>query len=308
MKSRQVGLVLMALIAVGLAGLIIRLVSAGSDELVLSGLLPISQEAVDRVVISSGDKRAELVKVGDTWRVGNIPAFVPKLNQFWAAVNNIDGAQLIAQNPTNHARMGVAQGQGTEVEFYLGPGLQAEFFLGKWTPDVRLCYLRRPARNEVYGIPCQAADIFDPDPDGWRDPVIVSIPRAEIASITFTYPQEPEFTLTTSEGEWVVVSGAEERPADLANLSAVLGTLELLLADGFATQDEERNLKWDSPNASIRITTSRGASVPTTRLWFLRRQDGSYYLRNPAQPTVFVVSANIAQNLLKKQADLTSRE
>ncbi len=60
MKSRQVGIVLIGLIVIGLAGLIIRVVSAGSDEVVLTGLIPISKDAIDRVVIRSGEQQAEL--------------------------------------------------------------------------------------------------------------------------------------------------------------------------------------------------------------------------------------------------------
>ena len=303
MKSRQVGFVLMALIAVGIAGLIVRVVSSGSNELVLSGLLPLSQDVVDRVTISSGEKEAELIRIGGTWSVRRTPVFPPKLASLWTAVSDIDGAQLIATNPNNHERMGVADGQGTVVSFYLGPSIQEQFIVGKWTDEVRLCYLRRSGTKEVHGIPCPLANVFDPDSDGWRNPVVAAIPRDEVESLTFTYPDE-EFVLTISDGDWVVASDGEERSADLRQVDIVLTTIErLLLASGFA-DDEARELDFDSPDASVRIVTRQGASSPTTRLRFLERDDISYYVNTPAQSTVFILDKRIADGLLKAEEEL----
>ena len=135
---------LMALIAIGIAGLIVRAVSSGSDELVLSGLLPISQDVVTRVTVrsSNGESEARLVRIGDVWTINNQQAFPPKLAQFWSLVSDIDGARLIATNEYNHRRMGVAEDQGTVVSFYLDEFIQEQFIVGEWSSDVRLCYLR----------------------------------------------------------------------------------------------------------------------------------------------------------------------
>ena len=220
----------MALIAIGVVGLIARVITSGSEELVLSGLLPISQDVAEKVTIrspGSEEQPVELVKdATDTWRVNNQPAFIPKLNQFWSAVNDMEGnrlnARLIATNPANHERMGVADGQGTLVSFSLRVGSPLEtFIIGEWRSG--LCYLRRPGKTEVYGIPCPRPGVFDPDPDGWKNPVVVAIPPQAVESITFSYPEE-EFVLKISDGDWVVASGEEETPADFLQLDRVLGS------------------------------------------------------------------------------------
>ena len=307
MKSRQVGLVLMALIAVGLAGLIIRAVSSGSDEVVLSGLLPLSEEIIDKVVLKSGESQAELVRVGNTWLVGTHEAFPFKVDQLWDAVSDLDGAQLIATNPDNHPRMGVTKEDGTTVYFYLGPSLQEQFIVGEAKPDVLLCYLRRAGKDDVYGIPCPLRRTFDPDPDGWRNPIVVAIPRRDVESVTFTYPDE-EFVLKRSEGDWVVVVGGEEKLADLFQVDGVLTALEVMVARGFATDAEAKGLEFDAPDASLRVVTKEGASSPTTRLRFIRRDDISYYARTPVQATVFVLDERITGALLKGSADLLGEE
>ena len=93
----------MALIAIGVVGLILRIVAPGSNELVLSGLLPISQEVVDTVEIDSGDASTKLIKRADVWLVENDPAFLPKLNQFWAAV--ADTPQVATASATRQDRI-----------------------------------------------------------------------------------------------------------------------------------------------------------------------------------------------------------
>ena len=151
MKGRQVGYVLMAMIVVGILGLVYRVVSSGSEDLVLTGLLPIPRDTISKVVIRSEESDVTLRRVdetGNVWTVvtpaGTQQVFRPTMAQFWGTVAEINKrAQLVATNPETHERMGVAQGEGTVVSFFLGEFEQEKFTVGKWTSDVRLCYLRR---------------------------------------------------------------------------------------------------------------------------------------------------------------------
>ena len=301
MKGRQVRFVLMALIAVGIAGLILRAVSSSSDELVLSGLLPLARDIVNRVEIRSQDSETELVRIGENWTTGTYPVFSPKLEQFWAAVAQMDGAQLIATNPANHERMRVTPEQGTRVAFYLGQSIQEQFIIGAPTVDVQFCFVKRSGQTEVYGVQCPAPNIFDADPDGWRDPVIAAISPTEVESITFTYPNE-EFVLRLSDGEWIVTDGVDERPADLFQLDTVIRSL-VMVASGFADEDETKGLKFDSPDLTVSVATRAGATTPSTRIRFFERDDGSFHVRVPTQPTVFIVDKLDVDPLLKRMKD-----
>ena len=77
MKSRQVGYVLIALIVIGLSGLLYRIVLGGVDEFILEGMLPINQEIVNQVDITTNDGlSSELIKVNDSyWEVSQNPIF-----------------------------------------------------------------------------------------------------------------------------------------------------------------------------------------------------------------------------------------
>ena len=302
MKGRQVGLVLVALIAIGVAGLIGRVVSSDSDQIILSGLLTLAQDVVDRIEVQSDESGVQLVRQQDTWLVGTEPVFVPKLFQFWTAVKDIDGAQLIATNPENHRTIGVADGQGTTVAFYLGAGIQEKFIVSECTPQSQLCYLRRSGKDEVYGIPypqppISDRDVFDTEPNGWRNPIIASIPKVEVESVTFTYP-EGEFSLSLGEGIWLITAPEGQAPADFFAVDRLLSALEVLVAQGFASAGESRDLKFEEADAVLRVVTKQGATAPTTSIRFLRRDDNSYYVRTPLQPTVFVMAGEAADLVL----------
>jgi hypothetical protein len=307
-KGRQVGFVLIALIAIGVAGLIGRVVSSDSDQIILSGLLPLAQDVVDRMEIKSDESGTELIRQQDTWFVGNEPVFVPKMFQFWTAVTDIDGAQLIATNPANHETIGVADGQGTVVALYLGAAIQEQFIVSECTPQSLLCYLRRSGKDEVYGIPYPAppisgADIFDTDPNGWRNPVVAAIPKVEVESVTFTYP-EGEFALTLGEGIWLITAAEGQAPADFFAVDQLLSVLEVLIAQGFASAGESQDLKFEEADAVVRIVTREGATAPTTSIRFLVRDDNSFYVRTPLQPTVFVMAKQAADLVLVGIEDL----
>ena len=187
-------------------------------------------------------------------------------------------------------------------------GLDAEtFYVGKWEPDVRLCYLRRSSDDEVYAIPCTRPDVFDPDPDGWRNPVIVSVPRSEIAEIEFIYPDE-HFSLINLDGtNWIVEDeNGLGAPADRAIVDFILSIAEQrLIATGFASDEEANGLKFDNPKAAVRLVTRRESGFPTVRLRFLERDDISYYVNTPADSTVFIFNKGLGDALLVSQADVT---
>ena len=325
MKSRQVGFVLMALIAVGVAGLVFRVVSSGSEAVILEGLVQVSQEASDRIVICHpgscpGDdadaerdgSRTEIKRLGQgeqaRWSVDGNPVFDPIMRQFWQAVEeDLYDAQLVSNNPKNHERMGVAEGQAIEVSFFIGgQSLQEKFFVGTWKPDVRLCYVRRAGHNETYGIPCPGGNIFEPDPDRWKNPVVAAIPPNEIQQIQFTYLDEAFLLSLDDEGEWNVTSAdGTESPANPNALRSIIGTLQLVIASGFADEAEADDLNFAVPDAMVRVITHENATSPSTRLRFLQRDDNSMYVSVPSSTIVFIVDNRVTAPLLLRMAQVS---
>jgi hypothetical protein len=310
MKSRQVGYVLIALIVIGISGLFYRVVFDGTDEFVLEGLLPINEEIIDQVDIATNDGlTSELIKVNDSyWEVSNNPIFIPKLSAFWEHLDDVPGAQLVARKSTYHSLLGVDEENSTKVSFYVGPSLQEKLHIGKWTGDVRLCYVRKSGKNEVYSIPCSQDGIFSSDPDSWRNPIIMSIIPNDIASFDFIYPDSNESfsVVRTPENDWMVLnqSGVLEGPANLQIIDYLLQSVEVLPASGFEDDSNAKSLDFDAPDGSIRINTTDDSNSPTTRLKLIRKDSDSYFIRASGQSTVYLIQGLLGDFLLMEKSDL----
>ncbi len=293
----------MALIIVGALGLIVRIISSSEDEIVLAGLAPLERDFIDKIVIKSTESEATLVRNQETWYVNsNQSVFIPKINEFWEKVQDINGAGLIALNEANHERMGVSE-TGTQVSFFLGGAVQEQFVIGTWNPDVGLCYIRRAGKTPVYGIECSmsANYVFDSRPDGWRDPIIVAIPPTEIQELVFSYPDQ-QFLLKLDETGWKGINAEEEVEVDPLLVQPLVGNLQGILAVGFATKEEAEELSFNNATPSIRIVTKPGATQPTTRLRFLPRDDETSYVKTGSHSTVYIVNIGVSELLLQPQS------
>ncbi|HIC49573.1 MAG TPA: DUF4340 domain-containing protein [Dehalococcoidia bacterium] len=307
MKSKQVGFVLMALIAIGVAGILYRVISSGGTDFRMEGLMPISQDVIDRIEISKSGERAELVRIGEVdWRVGKNPTFAPRMSDFWLHVTDIPDAQLVARNPKHHSVLGVDENSGIELTFYLGQAVQEEFLVGKWSPDVKLCYVRKAGKDEVYGIPCSRDNVFSANSDSWRNPIVASIPPGDIESFDFIYPDSSlGFSVTKVESGWEVSSQSGlEGMADERVIDMILQALAVVPAMGFVEDTEQKALDFAAPDGAIRINTFEGANSPTTRLKFIRNDELTYYVKTPSQSTVFLVDANLSEFLLMNKENI----
>ena len=240
------------------------------------------------------------------WFVDDQPVFEPWLQQFWQGVDDLYDAQLISTNPANHDRLGVAQGDSIEMSFFQDRrSLQEKFLVGAWKPAARLCYVRRAGHDETYGIPCPGGNIFDPDPDRWKNPVVASIPPNEIAEIQYTYRDEQFILRPNEEGEWFVM-GADgtENPSRPAALNSIIGILQLVIASGFESEEVAETLNFTTPDAMVRVITHDDAPTPSTRLRFLQRDDRSFYLKIPTTSTVYIVDAQRVAPLLLRMNDI----
>ena len=307
MKGKQVGYVLSALIIIGILGIGVRLISTDSNDFNMSGLLPITSDVIDTVKINSynSDADVSLKKMNEaSWMVGKNMIFPPTLENFWMSVSNIKNAQLVSRKAKYHNRFGVSNESGTTVTFYLGQSVQEEFIVGDtWDPDVRLCYIRKSGKDNVYGIPCsQPPDrTFSTNPNLWRNPIIVSIPSSEIDSLEFEFNNTIDNFSITKEinNDWIINN------SDVADTRIVDSMLEIFsqfYTSGFANTA----VSFDSPDASIRINTIQGSDYVTTKIKFLSKDSESYYVQIPSQPgTTFIVASELIDNyLLLNQEDL----
>ena len=317
MGSRQVGIVFAALVILGIAALVFRFISAEPDEILLTGVAPLTEETLDKVVIRNNEFETVIEKTDGDWLVGPYPVQRRRFEDMWSTTQLFDEAELIATNPENHPVMGVSPENGTLVEFWNEGELIEEFFVGDqqfapigervitpWQNFVRLCYLRNPEEDDVYGIFCDFPDRFLPDPKFWKHPLITEIPRDEVESISFRYPEE-EFNVKIENSVWVVSQeGTEVGQADPEIMLELLQVVEYLVTSDFPTDDELTRLNFDLADITIFIQVRTGAISRSARLLLLERDEGGYFVKRQGQDYAFIIDDQIAPFVLKRIANL----
>tara|TARA_B100000686_G_scaffold352458_1_gene454515 strand:- start:2731 stop:3564 length:834 start_codon:yes stop_codon:yes gene_type:complete len=276
--------------------------------LVLSGLLPISEDVIDKIVITSNknDEAVTLLKLGNTWTLNNQKVFQNKLDAFWSITSYFEGAQLTSKNKNKHSKIGLDDIQGVNLEFFVGNYLQEKFILGKWTNDSRLCYFRKPGKSEVYSTECPvpADTIFDTNILGWQDPTILSVPKVEISEIQYIYETE-EFKIVNNGNEQIIISQEGNEFAQWIPVNTIFQTLSGFISSGFANKEEAISLQLQEPFATIKIKTIDDSSNKSMTLKFLQKDDKSYYVYITGSPTVYILEKAIGDLILLNKSQLT---
>ena len=324
MKGKQLGYVLVAVIVLGVVGLGTRIASTVTNtELpVLEGLRALTRENIDRVVIRDWENEVTLIKrEDDTWWSDNYPVVQLKLDEFWETSSGIDGAELIAANSKSHNDMGVSQEFATLVQYWKEGELQEEFlvgdkqFVGKsaetafflWSVYVRLCYVRKIDHDEVYGVSCPFPDHFDPRSRFWKDPMVLQIPREDVAAIAFAYT-DSQFDLQVIDSVWMVGSGNDRVRANVTLVQEMLKDLEFLVARDFPTEDQQSELDFSAPDITVTVLTKPDSQSASSFLLFIRDKDGEgYWGKNADSPyTYYFLNRDVGGVLLTRE-DLETR-
>ncbi len=317
MGGKQVVLVFAALAVLGIAALVFRFVSAEPDEILLTGVAPLNEEVLDKVVIRNNEFETVIEKLDGEWNVGPYPVQRRRFEDMWATTKVFDEAELIATNPENHPVMGVSPENGTLVEFWNEGNLVEEFFVGDqqfapigeriltpWTSFVRLCFMRDPEQDDVYGIFCDFPDRFLPDPKFWKNPLITEIPRDEVEVVSFKYPDQ-EFDLRIANSVWLLSQdGVEVGQADPQVVLELLQTIEFLVTSDFPTDDQLRRLDFDIADITMFVQVRVGATSRSARLLLLERDEGGYFVKRQDQDYAYILDDLSAPFILKRISDL----
>lgn len=317
MGGKQVVFVFAALAVLGIAALVFRFVSAEPNEILLTGVAPLNDEVLDKVVIRNNEFETVIEKVDGDWNVGPYPVQRRRFEDMWATTKMFDEAELIATNPENHPVMGVSPENGTLVEFWNEGNLVEEFFVGDqqfapigerlltpWTSFVRLCFLRDPEQDDVYGIFCDFPDRFLPDPKFWKNPLITEIPRDEVEVVSFKYPDQ-EFDLRIANSVWVLSQdGVEVGQADPQTVLELLQNIEFLVTSDFPTDDQLRRLDFGIADITMFVQVRVGATSRSARLLLLERDEGGYFVKRQDQDYAYILDDLSAPFILKRISDL----
>jgi len=322
-KGKQVGYVLIAVIVLGLAGIVARLLSADADLPLLSGINALSPDTIDKVVLRDWESEVIVEKESDgSWWVEDYPATLLQLDDFWDAAQRFDGAELIATKRSSHATMGVSPEFGTVVQLWRGEDLVDQFivgdkqFVGKseeeafflWSVYARKCYLRHRDSDEVYAIYCEVPDKFSTRLNRWKYSLIADMPSSDIEAFTFTYPDD-QFDIRLLDSVWVVQTGDVAQQAVQEEVHGILRQLDRGLGTTrFPTAEEVEGLDWSRPDILVGVGTKPGASTSSLLLLFLRKDgegaQGGFYVKGAENSWVHFLDDQDVEPLLKSRGVL----
>lgn len=320
MGTKQVRIVLTALIFIGILAVVVRLVSISPGQQKLTGTPLLTSEVIDKVIMRDREYETEINKIDGSWMVGPYPVVPERIEDFWEISGRIEGAGLIGQNPENHLLMGVSTANGTEVEYWNANELKAKYVIGDkeyaplveeekpfwpWSAQVALCFVRLPERNEVYGIYCPFPNVYYANADRWRDPYIASMPKDKVASIKFQYKVSP-FSLDKNEETWVVNLDGKKENADMEIVAELLSEVEYLVTSSFPTEEELKRLDFTNPDVTIQIVPVEGSGLNPITVYFIEREDEdfAYFVKNKSKTYVHYLKPDHSGLILKRMVDL----
>jgi len=285
-------------ISVFFAGIKI-LLSNNSNIYDETGIIFIDPNIINSIQISDNKNTSSLYKVNESWRIGKQTVFEPKLSLFWKAIANIQKSELISVNPKNFQRMGFDDSDKTLVRFFLESTLQEEFLVGKWDQDTKTCFIKKLNVDQVYGFTCPYENIFATDPDMWRNPIILSFPPQNIDSIKFSYPDR-EFEINLSESGWVLNNNPEIM-LDTTKIAQFANLTQLLLADGFLTEEEAVKVDFNQSDALITFIPKPKTSSTISRIRLKQIDANKVAIKSGNSPIIYFLSLVNAQQLLPSE-------
>ena len=104
---------------------------------------------------------------------------------------------------------------------------------------MRQCFIRRGDGDLVYAVNCPFEDLFGPDPDGWRNPVVISVAPEALDRVTIRLPRAGDkfFEIDISGQVPLVLLPEGPQVANPFTAEALVRALQVLVASGFASED-----------------------------------------------------------------------
>ena len=314
MSRRQLGLVGATLVLLVVVAVLAAVLSSSASERELRDVSDLTTDTVDQVVIKDETTEATLLKEDGRWMVGSYPVVAWLLEALWDVTGQLDGADLIAENPDNHYLMGVTPATGSVVQFWSGGQLIDEFMVGDrefaraapgaeitspWTPAASTCFLRRPDEAAVYGVYCDEPNRFLPVSNWWADPIILQISPQDIQSVLVEYPDSRYLLNKVSGIEWRLDDGEQE--ANLTKTVDVIERFRLFAAEAYPDQTEAAGVDFTRTDARVSLVVEEqdtGIRRDITIL-FVRRDDEYYHVKDAATDWSYLVSATSTASILQ---------
>ncbi len=275
----------------------------GHDAETTWSLPRVAPAEVDTIVITHQRDSILLARqTADRWRVNGHPAEGTAVKELLSALgdSNVTG-ELVAQSAATHARLGVDSAGGRRVRF-LGKGRTlADLVVGEQGQVYGTSYLRRPGDAAVYQVHSALHQFTARNSDDWRDKRIASV-AADSASTIEVRRGERTYAMRREGKKWAFASGA---PADSTAAIALAGSLQDIMASGFATAGQADSANFAKPRRHLRVLGPGG--TPLIALGF-DSTAGGFWVKSDSGGPVYRIDSWEADRLTPSDSTLKPKK
>jgi hypothetical protein len=187
------------------------------------------------------------------------------------------GGELVASNPDNHARMGVAADSTWTLSWDVD-GTTHTLLVGKSGPRYGTTYIRLPDQDGVYLMEAQLRTEVGKSAGDWRSKRVVAVDTTEVKRVEITRGKD-RFALVRGDSAWMVAGGDTAKSAAVHDLMEEIHDLKaqdfVAPGDSLAALPQEASVVVLSPknDTLAALTLSEG----TGDRWLRERGDSVVY-------------------------------
>jgi hypothetical protein len=194
----------------------------------------VADSTVTAVRFIGPDDTIELRRGDGGWQVNGFQADSGTVARFFESLSGASVGDLIATNPDNHERMGVAGDSVRTLEIDVG-GQTRQLLVGGEGPRFSTAYARLPGENSVYLLEGGIRPHMTRRLDDWRNRKMLAIDTSQVTRIA-VQRDDDAYTLVRSDTTWTFQDGSPTVPRQVQSLLEELGGS--LVASGFAPEGD----------------------------------------------------------------------
>ena len=267
-----------------------------SDGGVASLLEGLDETTVSAVRIVGPDQTMTLQRNGGAWTVNGNPADSSTVTRFWNALVRPEVGRVVANNPSNHERMGLSASTAWSVDFTLVDGGMVSVLVGKTGPIFPSGYVRLPDQDAVVVVSGDFRPTVVLSVTQWRDKTILRVDTAAVARVVLE-TDEGIHVAERADDTWSV----DGEPGNVNRMRVVLDELANLVGLGFV---EDGEVFEENPWRVIAL----GAEGDTLGIVLITGESGTRHARTPGSAIVFEIPSFRADRITPAIEALRARE
>ncbi|MBF0508251.1 MAG: DUF4340 domain-containing protein [Deltaproteobacteria bacterium] len=265
--------------------------------------LALDFDKVTGLTLAGKDRAISLVKVGDKWRLEKPISYLAEqamVNNFINELKNMPAGEVISSDEKKYGRFETDEAGGTKVTLLNDKKeVQAEFLVGKSSPDNTLTYIRKKNSKDVVMLAGRLNAFAKRQVDDLRDKAIIDFEPGQLAGVSFAFPDE-QFGLALKDKDWQVVKNGKTQP--VVNKPAVEALISLL--SKFKTSEFHKKpaeVDFKAPDLTLSLILKDKSEK---KLQFKAdEKKEKYFVKVDNQEPVFIVYKQLVAGIFNKFQD-----